>query len=377
MKECKIFSWRHCLAYFEMCKNYSKKITANQNQQIPHTLYGAMSLIAGALEKQCISPLQGTVSDIESSLANYNAVSSFKPENVTKAWANLTFENYFMIHNSCQQPPLQFIWNAELIRRSFVDVLGNSDNRDHRIRLQAYTGKQPIDEHWKKILTNLESVFKDTKYIPPPARQTNAGNYDWLGLRLCWVLATLHCCIFDIDKFSNVPLLFKPPNPVTPQQRSRDHYRMFNKIFTNFDWLKHYVFGVHRQLVGHVDAKVDFEQFVVLTLQKCDGKKMDNKMIKKKLVSDPNFDYNFSLWKAIYDESQPRMEAWSANKKKKDKTQLGLNASSLRDRMKCLAYNVLLMDIIETFLENGPDPCIPPPPTDGEDNLAMIRKYNE
>ena len=95
------------------------------------------------------------------------------------------------------------------------------------------------------------------------------------------------------------------------------------------------------------------------------------------MVSDPNFDYNFSLWKAVYDESQPRMEAWSANKKKKDKTQLGLNASSLRDRMKCLAYNVLLMDIIETFLENGPDPCIPPPPTDGVDNLAMIRKYNE
>jgi len=51
---CALGNNTHVIRYFGMCKTCSKKWTANQQNNIPHTMCGAMSLIVGAHEDQCM-----------------------------------------------------------------------------------------------------------------------------------------------------------------------------------------------------------------------------------------------------------------------------------------------------------------------------------
>jgi len=53
----------------------------------------------------------------------------------------------------------------------------------------------------------------------------------------------------------------------------------------------------------------------------------------------------------------------------------GLDTSSLRDRMKCLAVSLLFFDIVETLLRHGPDAQVADPVDGVKDNLAPYRKH--
>jgi len=362
--------------------------------------------VAGSLEVRGCFPLAATVEAINKSLESYDARSSFKQEDLTRAWTTLTWENYFMIHNSSQQTPLQFIWNAEVVKHAFLAVTENPRNKDHRLRLQAYAGKKNPDDHWKKFLENFESKLRETKYIPPTARVGNAGNYEWMNLRLAWIVALLHLTVFDLDKFNSVPRIFKRPEPESKQVKASNQYRMFHKTFTGFDWIQHYLFVVHRELVRHVNARVDYEHWLVTKLQKANVRDGKNQQFKAKMINDgTNFDYNLSLWDAVTgteskciawyenktdkaekkkpekgaekDEKKEEAENEDTEKAEKDSAKNKIYPSSLRDRLKCLATNVLLADMIDTFLEHGPDPELPPVPQDEPDLLRDFRTYIE
>lgn len=358
------------IRYFSMCKTCSKKLTANQQNNIPPTLHGAMSLIAGSLEDQCEHLTGTTALEIFSSLPN--PVSSFKKDDVELKWAPLTFWNYFMVHNTVSDPPLQFVYNAEVIRSIFFELMENDDHSTHRDRIQAYRGDSKPEDKWNDFVSKIGKPFISLNYLAPNRRRAGKGNYDYMSLRLAWVMVALHASIFDYVRFANVARLFKPPDPTSLQVRPRPTYRQLSKIFTGFGWLEHCVWDVHRSIVPVVHSKIDFEHFIIRCLHTEKDDTEANKLLKQSMQRD-QFNYDFSGWLPVASESQRMSKAWALGQDASFSK--GLDTSSLRDRMKCLAVSLLFFDIVETLLRHGPDAQVADPVDGVKDNLAPYRKY--
>ena len=357
--DCSAGNLNNFIAYIECLKKYSTKLTAGANLTIPPTAYGALSM----LSREVLSR-HGTMVD-----------------KGTQLWVPLHLENFLLLSQS-NKMVMTFVSNARFIYAGLVNILNNPDNKALRsLLLNQQRSKVSADDYWESVRGGVAADFDKYEY-PGPSRSVNASaNKAYCNIRFAWVVVFYHACICDINKVNLLPRLFKPPNPSYRQREKPEYYQVSHKYLTSHDWLKHHIFEVHQVLVKTISAKVDFESFIIERLRKesdsdpKDPVQVANRRWKNMMVAG-NFHYDFSGWSAVGGIAAECMSSYKQSEKMSG--QVGSRkGSTLRNRLKSLLHAALLFDIIEAYLEYGPDPVLPDPPTSWKDNLGTFRKYQE
>jgi len=278
----------------------------------------------------------------------------------------------------------EFIGNSVFIRQGIYEVLDNKDNMALRsLLLNQRNTKTSPEDHWKTVRGGMDADFSKCDYPGPSKSASNKAKKTYCNIRFAWVVVFYHACIYDINRVNLIPRLFKAPNPSHPQAYADAHYRLSLHNITGPEWIRYHIFEVHQALVKSASCKVDFEAWIIDRLRKercgdtAGSRELHNAIWKAKMVREgDSFEYQFQEWLPVGEVTTPCMCTWIVEEKMN--SMLGnLKASSLRSRLKSILHAGLLFDIIETYLECGPDPALPEPQKGVKDNLALFRKYQE
>ena len=344
---------RIAIEFFGKCKEYSNIVTDSQKLQIASTHSAALSLIYSHIEGLSRSSRSIVIDD----------------------WQPLTVRNFFGMFDSI---PPQLVRNLEFVLNSFHHVLGLEVNMSQRILLlQVQKSETPGEAYWEKCKKGTEKKFLTCAYQAPRKKASSEGRFDHCSRLFSWIVEGVHCCSLDLEKLRVLPRLFKVPEPQVPQRAESSRYDYMKGLLTSLDFIEANIFSPCRELTELVNSKIKMEQFLMMKMRNASAKDKSNSCFKDYIVSQgDDWDYNFAMWPAASHRSNELMRICHSGGSIESKD-LKLHPSMIRDRFHYLGKCVTFIDVMDTYMKFGCDPALPEPPTEGKDNLAILRKYLE